>query len=184
MNEYYNRIKELFETAGIRVTEGSANDGEAYAYSAALAAVAAPVSRAAARTGMDGAAATDFPYFAALLGIDATRFTAEALAEEVTARLAHSFGDYTADDAAHAFQLVGSGGMSVEDGALTFVGIHPEDLPVLGNFLAAYHYCGVPVSYTGNGMTFDEWEAMDFPFEQYDRLQLPWSILDHYRRSV
>ncbi len=184
MNEYYERIKALFKTANINVPEGAASDGEAYAYGAALAAAAALPSLAAARTGMDGEAATDYAYYASLLDIDSSRFSPEALPNVVKERLYHSFADYTADDVALAFQRVGSGGMYTENGVLTFIGIHAEDLAELGKFIAGFQYCGIPVGYSGNGMTFDEWEALDYSFERYDRLQLPWSILDYYRRNL
>lgn len=184
MNEYYTRIKGLMETAGITVSEGSANDGEAYAYGAALAAVAALPSLAAARSGMDGEAAIDDIYFASLLGISAERFSAEALAEEISARLSHSYADYTADDAAHAFQLIGSGSMSLAGGILCFADIRPEDLAELGKFIAAFQYIGIPADYNGSGLTFDEWDSFNYSFEKYDTLQLPWTVLDHYRRTV
>lgn len=184
MNEYYERIRALFITAGINVPDYSYNDGEAYAYGAALAAVAALPTRAAARTGMDGAEAFDAAGFAALLGVDATRLDDDALKEEIRRRLSHSYADYTAEDVAHAFALVGSGTMSEDFGMLTFAGVKPEDLTELGKFITAFQYCGVPVAYAGSGMTFDEWDAMDYQFEQYDHLQLPWDILDDYRRTV
>ena len=184
MNEYYTRIKELMKTAGITVSEGSANDGEAYAYAAALAAVAALPSLAAARSGLDGTAYVDSGYYASLLGIDADRFTADGLKEEIIRRLSHSYADYTADDAAHAFELIGSGSMSIEEGTLIFAGIQPEDLAELGKYIAAYRFVGVPFDYNGDGLTFDEWDSLHYSFEKYDTLQLPWTILDHYRRTA
>lgn len=184
MNEYYDRIKALFKTAGITTPNGSVNDGEAYAYGALLEAVAALPSLAAARTGMDGDAATDYTFLASLLDIDPTRYTESALPQAVKKRLSHSFADYTEEDILDAFDRVNSGGMYMEDGKLTFIGVFPEDLAELGKFIAAYQYYGVPVNYAGYGMTFDEWEALNHSFEDFDRLQLPWSIIDRYRRNI
>lgn len=184
MNEYYERIKALFQTANINVAEGSLNDGEAYAYAAVLAEAAQPPTVAAARSGMDGDNATDYAYLASLLNIDATRYSEAMLPQIVKERMSHSFADYTVDDVERDFDRVNSGGMYLEDGILTFIGIHPEDLAELGKFIAAYHFCGIPLGYSGHGMAFDDWEALDYSFESYDRLQLPWSILDYYRRNT
>lgn len=183
MNEIYHRICKLFNLAGINITDGSPDDGEAYAYAAGLQLIKQVLDRAVAKAGIDGSDGLDLRYYAALLGLDPSRYTKEALMAAVIARLSHSYADYTAPQVVEAFAAVGSGSMHLYNHLLTFADVHPEDLPELGKFLASFLYCGTQVAYDGDGMTFDEWEAGDYSFTEYEQLQLPFTILDNYRRT-
>lgn len=181
MSDAYSRLKALWETDGRTVEPGSREDGAAYALAAALGTLQQQMDEAVAA--LLPIAPEDYAMWAGLLGLVQSRFTPQALEAEVRERLAHSFGDYTVSALRHAFTLVGSGSFSSSEGSVTFSGVAEEDLGELGRFIAGFLLPWNTIVYNGDGMTFDEWDAMELTFYGYDSLLLPFAVLDCYRRT-
>ena len=184
-------MKALFETAGLDVSEGGFTEAEVYAYSKGVEIVSAKLDAAAKAIFITRTDEPDLKRYAELLALETVRYTPQKLKEEIIFRMAHSYADYTFTDCLRAEGALRSGeyerdsydtgyGVYYFFDELVFSNFEPRDLKEVGKFIKAYVHFATETVYSGEGMTFDEWEAFDNTFAEYDALCLPFSMIDSY----
>ncbi len=183
MNNEYSRMRQLLEPLGLSFEEGSVTGAEIYAYSKGAELVKNSFYSAYGFVFYNMAESGDIRRYAEMLSVDTEHFEGEALEKAVKNRFSHRYADYTAEDLREAFNSVGSGDYLIVNNELLFSFVDEEDLAQLGKFIEAFVHFTYPFRYDGEGMTFDEWDAWAKSFAEYDKLNLPFDILDYLSRA-
>lgn len=187
MNESFERMQSLLTPLGICFGEESISEAEIAAYAAGIACVEADLDDAMKRIFFllypDGNPLA----YARMLTLPAA-VSGDRLYADMRAVLAHGFGDYRAADAADMFAQIGSGSLQYYDEDLPEAGVIPTirevriaDIRALMRFVEAFTFAGVRFICKDSGMTFDEWEALQYHFNQLDSMGASFNILDKIR---
>ena len=171
-------MKRLLEDSGIRLSEGGFSDAEIAAYASGLEIAGQQLSGAetAVLFEEDG---EQLPYaYAALLQLDSSRYTREALTEEIKKRMRGGFGILRREELNEGFARVGSGSYSVNGSTVIFEQVNTADLKELGRFIEGYLPVFACPRCSGSGMTFDAWDGTRLCFWDHDGNGLPFSVID------
>lgn len=177
-DEIYNRLKSLVTGVGISVDDNSSNDAELYCYAQALGAVREQMR--AIKDELFAVSENGIKRYVKLLNINIQDKTRDQIVDEIHAKLSDDYGNLKAEQMAEDFLLVGSGTYTLKRGRMTFSDVAFEDLGKLSEFIRKWTVMNTLCIFAGNGMKFDQWDAMENSFDYYDRLQLPFDILDTY----
>lgn len=185
MNNEYLRMKALLEDMGMSFEEGSITKAEIYAYSKGLELVKNYCTAALCAVLLEDGG----DRYAALLDIDASRFTESELKDEVIKRLSMNFGKATVSEFDDEFSLVGSGSYTIEkddfdDIITTFIGVEAEDLAQLGKFIKGYTSLSAITYFDGHGMDFDSWDRWNQTFYSLDKMALQFNIINTLRSDM
>ena len=188
MNRSFQRLVALLEPMGIRFDEGGISRAEMRGYSAGIALVEAYITAALAQAfseNINGA-----KRYAALLNIDASRFTATRLSDEIRRRLSMNFATATVTEMETAFENVGSGSLELyhDNGeilaTMKFTDVEADDLTELGRFIESYACLSNRLGFDGSGLDFDGWGLWGQSFYKLDKMNLPFKIFDELRSDM
>lgn len=110
------------------------------------------------------------------------RLTTSGMRSQIGKKLSANWNDYETGELENYIKSA-SENLSVYTSKyeMVFRGINIVNIRYLKNISQALDYylppCTVPVL-AGDGMTFDQWEAIDYDFESFDRLNTQFSMLD------
>ncbi len=180
-NEIYDRLKNLVTGVGISVIDNSPDDAELYCYAQALNSVRQQI--AIIVDDLFAVSDNGLKRYIKLLNINSQGKTYDQLIAEIQSKLSDDYGNLKIAQMAEDFLLVGSGTYAVTRGKITFSGVAVEDLDKLSEFIRKWTVMSAKCIFDSDGMAFDQWDAMANSFDYYDRLQLPFDILDTYNYS-
>ena len=188
MNSIFARLKALLEPLGITFETGGLSQAEIHGYSAGAELVRSFIEDAIGETFAENESGAK--RYAALLNIDAERYTAAALVAEIRRRLAMGYACATVSEMEAAFDAVGSGTFEYynDNGeilpTIKFHNVQAEDLTELGKFIESYVCLSARTRFDGSGMDFDGWDAWGQSFYKLDKMNLPFRILDELRSDM
>lgn len=177
----YKRLSALTESLGLRLDSGSALKGEILGYCIGIESVKSFFDMIFQETDIEKASGTGLSIYADMCNVDDALSIEEKRGEIIT-RLSGQFGAYPSADFASALKKL-EPGLSYSSTAysMTISSVTSENadiLKALGNLIEEYVPPYVIVSLDGDGCTFDYWDSTPFVFEDYDRLNCPFSVLD------
>lgn len=181
MNDYKNRLSSLFEMLGADLSENSVDSAELAAYEKGIECVLNSFSQAVKEMNVYEASSIGLSLFCEMTGVDST-LEEEEKRNQVIKRLSQVYGDYKLNDIYNALAE-----------------ISPELIPGTSKFKIIFNLCRfdddfdlkqlskvinemVPpcttVGFFGDGATFDRWDGTAFLFQDYDNIDLSFSVLE------
>ncbi len=173
-------MKSLLEKASLSFASGGINDAEIYAYAAGMELIRDSLEQAEGILSEDAG----IERLAELFALDSSRYGRERLRELIRRRASYEPSMLTAEDFDEEFSLTNAEDITVSGDTVVIEGIDADRLFELSVFLKGFSPLGRRAIADGEGMTFDLWEATGFNFSQYDRLCLPFDILDTLRSDT
>lgn len=181
MNDIRNRLTSLFEMLGADMTENSSDSAETAAYAKGIECVANSFDTWAKEMDVNNASSLGLSLYCEMTGVDSTLEETEKR-KQITERLSQVYGDYKLNDIYNAIAE-----------------ISPELIPGTSKFKIIFNLCRfdkdfdlkqlskvinemVPpcttVGFFGDGATFDRWDGTAFLFQDYDNIDLSFSVLE------
>lgn len=177
MPNEFERMKRLLETAGLNIAAGGIGEAELCGYAAGLALI-----REALESAEAGIAAPE--RYAALLGLDTEDLGENELRRWIVRRVSEASALPDGEILDTEFSLTGATALRPTQDGLLLTGFNLSRSKALAFFLASFLPVGVRITGGGSGLCFDQWEATGFTFREYDRLRLPFDLLDTLRSDT
>ena len=177
-NSVYERLKALIQDMGFIFTEGGITKAEIMAYTAGIVLVNDMLEKTMKSLILKPQSKEDLAYYCRMLSINDENYTLQELENCIRMRLSERFSFATAEELNKAFAEIGSGSYEIVDGGIRFSDIGIGGVKKVGEFIRAYVPFCAAVFYEGTGMTFDEWDAIAKCWDEYDRMYLPFNIID------
>lgn len=177
-NSVYERLKVLIEKLGFVFTDGGITKAEITAYTAGIEMVNNMLEKTIKSLILEPQSKADLVCYCKMLSINNENYTLQELENCIRKRLGERYSFAAAEEFSNAFDEIGSGSYEIVDGGIKISGIGIGGVKKVGEFIKAYVPFCADVLYEGTGMTFDEWDAISKCWDEYDRMQLPFNIID------
>ncbi|MCH5321289.1 MAG: hypothetical protein J1E36_05970 [Eubacterium sp.] len=180
-NEVYKRLSALFEKLGFPIDNGTKEKGELLAYCTAINTVQGELEENFAQMLADTSSGLGLSLFCELLGIDGT-LSDEEKYKLIKEGLSQKYGDYIFGTMTSEIEGLADGfSMTADDFKITINGSIKSDTDILarlGKILEKYLLPCTVIAFCGDGIDFDYWDSTPYLFEDYDNLNLSFSVLD------
>lgn len=176
-NSVYERLKALIEE-GFTFTDGGITKAEITAYSAGIELVRSILDKNIKSLMLDSDDKTSLAHYCRMLSVNDESYNLQELKKHIRTRMGERYSFSTADELQTAFTEIGSGSYEISNGAITISGVALEGVEKTGEFIRNYVPFCTTVLYDGSGMTFDEWDALSKCWDEYDRMRLPFNVID------
>lgn len=177
-NNVYERLKALIQDLGFTFAEGGITKAEIKAYSAGIELVRSILDKSINSLMLDSDDKTSFAHYCKMLSVNDESRNLQELKKHIRTRMGERYSFSTADELQTAFAELGSGSYEISNGAITISGVELEGIEKIGEFIKGYVPFCTTIFYEGSGMTFDEWDAVSKCWDEYDRLSLPFNVID------
>ena len=182
-----NRLTELTKMSGFNFDDNSVIKGEIDGYCSGIALVLTTLDEVFNEMFPSTASSFGLKKFLQMLSINAPSSDEEAL-EPIQNRFEFVFGSFDLDSFNNDLQTFGeNASYSSNDCTVTFSGVELSTFEIakaFGYFLKEYIPPFMYIVFDGDGYTFDEWEACDFCFDNFDKICLPFSSLDTINSNI
>lgn len=184
-NSIYDRMRALLENSGLKFCDNGITNAEIEAYSKGLDMVQKQFAGIYRQIFINLEESDNADKYIELLNLSTENLSMEEIKSEIKRRLGETFGHYTIEDFNHDFYKVGSGTYTwTSKFGLEFIDISINDLERLGRFVMPYTVLHANLGYWGDGFTFDQWDKYAQTFYKYDKLNLPFDIIDNFRSDM
>lgn len=176
MSNSFSRMKALLEPLGIVFSENGISNAEIYAYSKGLEALEEKINGAMKKIFFTLYDDGDLRSYAKMLSVNPEY-------DEIFSRLSHRFAEYTLYEGIAEGEEIGTFSIA-HDGALipSFEDVPFSSIKKLVAFTEGFTLGGFRYFIDGDGMSFDDWDGLDYSFNSLDYINAPFKITDKIRR--
>lgn len=182
MNEIFERLKKLLAPIGISFEEKGISNGEIYSYAVGLFLAGQAIKNSEEEIFFLSGNST-LEKIAELLKINTSLYSRDYTLQLIKDKLKHGFADYTFSEILELINVPGIGSAKLSGDKLYFSGFSSDSLGEIGKFIESFCPFWASSRYSGDGMSFDDWNAFDKTFGVLDSFMLPFSIIDSLRRD-
>lgn len=179
MSDIEARILKLAKLIGI-CTEGKSKElAELKAYAKGFELISGDLAQTALQLSPETAQCTALALFCDIMGIDYSLSDTEKREQIKNGFLMdginYTNGEFEKQlEAAHFNAVLSAGKLTISATSEKT----KEDYKKLAQLMKNYTTPNLYITFDGDGITFDEWAGMDFMFDEFDKLNFPFSMLD------
>ena len=179
MSSTQERLCTLYNEIGIRTDKGISK-AEIIAYSDAIDMVHEELSQIIVHLFPIKSLYKDYEKYIELIGEIIRKINNNVRNEIIANRFSGEWGNLSMENVNRVFEYVANqkGNYSLSDGLITFTRVAFEDLPKLGQFIKGYVPACTEVTFSGRGLKFSAWDNRKMRWFDYDKLCLPFDVLD------
>lgn len=178
LNNVYERLKGLIEDVGFEFNSGGITTAEILAYSKGIELVYDYFDSLLEGLFLNDENSECVNRYCKMLNVERNNYSYNELKDYLLTRLKERFSFFTMDEFDTAFEKLGAGSYSFEDGKIEFSDLDNNAVKKLGDFISGYVPFCVGTCLSGNPMSFDKWDRVARCWNVYDSYKLNFDIID------